>query len=396
MDFAGPAENESDPAVIFSRENLIACAKQIRLCKGSAAGSDGIQPRDLSHAEACRIAGAMSGWLLGEQHRPYRPKPRRKTSIRKPTGGLRQLQIGAFQDRIVSLAIAKAISPILDREFSENSFGFRPGRSTLDVIARITLLAKEQDCFIIVSTDIRKAFDTVPVEAGIDATRRLLAKTCPREHVESVISTLRLLLGGHNGTETGIPQGDPTSPVVLNALLDAIIDRDWEQRGETGAHILRYADDIIAVCKSWPEARKARQWIQRRINRHGFKLRGSPKMTDLRREKTIVLGLQLGLTGNTISVQVPCAAWTDLRKALQEAHEHPMVIERSRQTIVGWLEYFGCGLETVRGSRRIIRLQKETDTSGSVSLQEAKERILASQRRLESKCISSSAEGIAQ
>ena len=131
-DQPAPAERKAQPApstdlweTAFSRENMQRALQRVEKNKG-APGVDGMTVTELrswlkAHWKDTRVA-------LDEGK--YRPQPVRRVVIPKPDGGQRELGVPTALDRLIQQAIAQALTPIFDPEFSEHSFGFRPGRSS--------------------------------------------------------------------------------------------------------------------------------------------------------------------------------------------------------------------------------------------------------------------------
>ena len=140
---------------ILSKDNLNRAYKRIKANKG-ASGIDGIT-----------VESALP-WLrehnqeLIERIRrgKYTPSPVRRVDIPKPEGGTRKLGIPTVIDRIIQQAMIQQLMPIYEPLFSENSFGYRPGRSTKEAILRIKGYAEQRYTRAVV-LDLSKYFDTL-------------------------------------------------------------------------------------------------------------------------------------------------------------------------------------------------------------------------------------------
>ena len=129
--------------------------------------------------------------------------------------------------------------------FSEGSYGYRPGRSGQDAIFKIRWYAEEGYEWAVL-LDLSKYFDTLNHEKLL----LLLRREIKDERVVQLIK--RFLKSGvmDNGvvmkTEEGSPQGGPLSPLLANIYLNEF---DWEYE-KRGVPVIRYADDIVLLCKS--------------------------------------------------------------------------------------------------------------------------------------------------
>ena len=141
---------------VLQEDNLSAAWKRVRANKG-AAGIDGMTIDEFP-------AWVRSGnWKALKQQLVtgcYQPSPVRRVEIAKPDGGTRQLGIPTVTDRVIQQAIAQVLTPIFDPEFSEHSFGFRPGRNGQQAVKQVQSIIKEGRRFA-VDVDLSKFFDRV-------------------------------------------------------------------------------------------------------------------------------------------------------------------------------------------------------------------------------------------
>jgi RNA-directed DNA polymerase len=193
----------------------------------------------------------------------YRPQPVRRAWIDKPgSKEKRPLGIPAVRDRIVQGALRHVLEPILETEFAEHSYGFRPGRGAKDALRRVDTLLKAGHDWV-VDADLKSYFDTIPHD-------RLLALV--KEHVADgrVLALVERFLRagvleeakGWQPTERGTPQGGVISPLLANLYLNPLD----HQMAATSWDLVRYADDFVILCRSQAEAQAAleavRQWVR--------------------------------------------------------------------------------------------------------------------------------------
>lgn len=226
---------------ILSKDNMNRAYKKVKANKG-AGGVDKMQVSNLlaylkEHGESIKQA-IMEG--------KYKPNPVRRVEIPKDDGkAKRPLGIPTVVDRVIQQAIAQVLSPIFEKQFSEDSFGFRPGRSAHGAVKRSQENIEDGYKYV-VDMDLEKFFDTVNQSKLIE----VLGCTIKDGRVISLIHKyLRagvIIKHSYRETGEGVPQGGPLSPLLSNIMLNEL-DKELSERGH---RFVRYADDLMIFCKS--------------------------------------------------------------------------------------------------------------------------------------------------
>ncbi len=225
---------------IVAKDNLRQAYRRVVANKG-AAGIDGMTVEDLYAWCRAHISELIEHLLTGR----YRPAPVRGVTIPKPGGGRRQLGIPTAVDRMVQQAILQVLTPIFEREFSNASYGFRPGRSAHQAIGKASEYVRN-GYNVVVDMDLEKFFDRVNHDM-------LMARVARSVKDKRLLKLLRAFLnaglmqdGVVQPREEGTPQGGPLSPLLANVLLTDF-DREMEKRGH---RFVRYADDCNIYVQS--------------------------------------------------------------------------------------------------------------------------------------------------
>ena len=236
---------------IADPENLMKAAKRVVRNKG-AAGVDRMSVHQLMDYMQANV-GSLSASLLSGK---YRPQPVKRVWIPKDNGKMRGLGVPTVIDRVVQQAITDVLSLEYEPTFSDRSYGFRPKRSTHMALLKAKELANAGYTWT-VETDLAKFFDTVPHQ-------RLIGKLSQRIRDGRVISLIHRIMraevsdkGELTPTTMGVPQGGPLSPLLANIYLDEL-DKVLEGRGH---QIVRYADDMMVLCKSSRSAQRTLEGI---------------------------------------------------------------------------------------------------------------------------------------
>ena len=225
---------------ILTRDNLNLAYKRVKKNKG-AGGIDGMQVDELLPYLRENRKELVESIRGGKYH----PKPVRRVEIPKDNGKTRKLGIPTVVDRLIQQAITQVLTPIFEKQFSDNSFGFRPGRSAQDALKRCQTNMTEGYNYV-VDMDLEKYFDTVNQNKLI----QILSETIKDGRVISLIHQFLnagVMVGGmFEKSRKGVPQGGPISPLLGNIMLNKC-DKELERRGH---RFVRYADDLMIFCKS--------------------------------------------------------------------------------------------------------------------------------------------------
>jgi RNA-directed DNA polymerase len=341
---------------VYRRDVLTRAWGEVRRNSGAA----GIDRTTLAVVEEYGVARLLDG-LAGELREDrYRPSAARRVFIPKPGSDERRpLSIPTVRDRIVQAATKIVLEPIFEADMADCSFGFRPRRSAHDAL-QVLVDESWRGRRWVVETDIANCFEAIPHE-------KLMLAVQERVSDQGVLRLLRAMLragvmvdGSLTRSESGTPQGGVISPLLANVYLHRV-DRVWDVR-EHGV-MVRYADDLVVMCKSQQQAEAALARLTVLLADLGLE----PKAA-----KTRIVHLQVGGGGldflgfhhRLVSSQgrvggkgVTFLARWPTRKAMQRARDRireltlrsrlrlpvEVVVEDVNRFVRGWSGYFRYG-----------------------------------------------------
>jgi RNA-directed DNA polymerase len=244
---------------VLAKENINAAWAQVKANAG-AAGVDGLDvERSQAHIREqwTRIEVAL---LAGH----YQPAAVRAVTIPKANGGERTLGIPTVLDRLIQQAIHQQLSPVWEPDFSEHSYGFRPGRSAHDAVRTAQGFITAGKSWVI-DLDLKSFFDRVNHDQLMS---RVASKVRDKRLLRLIGDYLRAPRQTSDGRQEkrqqGTPQGGPLSPLLANIYLDPL-DKELEQRGLS---FVRYADDIAIFVSSPRAAERVKASVIAWIEQH--------------------------------------------------------------------------------------------------------------------------------
>ena len=241
------------------------CAKATaikRVTENKGSKTPGIDGELWSSPEAKELA------LERLSPRGYRAKPLRRIHIPKASGGKRPLGIPTMHDRAMQALYLLALEPVSETIGDENSYGFRPFRSTQDAMMQCcNALARKHSPQWVLEGDIRGCFDNISHEwllKNVPLEREVLKQWLKAGFVET-----RQLFP----TKAGTPQGGIISPVLANLTLDGIegmLKEQFPRRRKV--NFIRYADDFIVTATDRETLETAKRLIQHFLSVRGLEL----------------------------------------------------------------------------------------------------------------------------
>jgi len=304
---------------------------------GGGAGSDHQSIEDFEKDLAVEIARLSEALRTGS----YRPRPIRRAYIDKPgSKEKRPLGIPCVRDRVVQGALRIVIEPIFENVFVSHSYGFRPRRGCKDALREVERLLRAGYTHV-VDADIKAYFDNIPHGPLMDDIGSYIADGRVLELIGSFLKQDILENMALWTPEKGTPQGAVVSPLLANLYLHPVD----VAMASAGFEMIRYADDLVILCRSEVEAHRALGLLGKLTRERGLTLH--PDKTRL--VDASLPGIGFDFLGYHFERSTRWPRPKSLRK-LKDAirsktkrnngRSLATIIEDVNGTLRGWFEYF--------------------------------------------------------
>jgi RNA-directed DNA polymerase len=238
---------------VYPQETLAKGFSKVKANHGCA-GSD----RQTIEQFETRLVEHLESLSQGLRTETYRPLSIQRKYIPKPgTREKRPLGVPAIRDRVVQTALRSVIEPIFEAEFSDRSYGFRPGRGCKDALRQVEILLHQGYTWV-VDVDLKSYFDTIPHAELMALIEKKISDGRVLRLIKGYLEQ-NVLDGMREWTpDRGSPQGAIISPLLSNIYLHPL-DLLME---EEGREMIRYADDLVVLCRIRAEAEQALAVLQ--------------------------------------------------------------------------------------------------------------------------------------
>jgi len=304
---------------------------------GGSAGTDHQSVEEFERGLGGEIA------RLSEELREgtYQPRPIRRVYIDKPgSREKRPLGVPCVRDRVVQGAVRLVIEPIFERVFALHSYGFRPGRGCKDALREVDRLLKAGYSHV-VDADLKAYFDSIPHSPLLADIGQYIADGRVLALLEGFLKQDILEGLALWSPEKGSPQGAVISPLLANLYLHPV---DLAM-AEAGFEMIRYADDLVVLCRSKAEAQSALDLLGQLVRERGLSLH--PEKTRL--VDITIPGEGFDFLGYHFEGSTRWPRKKSLRKIKDavrsktprsNGHSLEAIIEDVNQILRGWFEYF--------------------------------------------------------
>ncbi len=343
---------------VYRMENLEKAYKAVKANNG-APGVDGVTVE----AYGLNLQEELNKLHHQLKTGSYEPDPVLRVEIPKADGSKRPLGIPTVRDRVAQQALLNIMQPIFEPDFHPSSYGYRPGRSCHQAVAKAEMFINKYGLSHVVDMDLSKCFDRLDHELILEGVNRKISDGSVLKLIKKFLGAGVMKDGVWEETDLGSPQGGVISPLLSNIYLDRF---DQEMR-RLGIRIVRYADDILLFARTVQEAKQYQQ-IATEFLEKDLKLVVNKEKTHLtdNQKGVTYLGFVIYDKQVSISPKKLKAFKENVRKMTPRNHGMNVeeMIRRLNPILRGWANYFrvancrGVFSKLMGWIRRRLRMKK--------------------------------------
>ncbi len=272
----------------------------------------------------------------------YRPRPLLQIHIDKAQNKpdqKRTLGLPSVRDKVAQEAVRLIIDPLLDKKFSNRSYGYRSNKGPQKGIRRVAHILSACKAEWVVLVDIDEFFPSID--------HSILFEILEEFNLEPPVIDLLLLWLKMGTVNTrmkwqdvfhGLSQGGVISPLLANSYLNRM---DWFLEGKH-VEFVRYADDIRLFGTSREEAQRALDQMTRMLSRElKLNLNDLPEPVQPVDKGFAFLGILFKDSKLCIDQDKWDSIEAKIQKTLSQGLPWKKRIHRLNNSLFGWNNYYG-------------------------------------------------------